>query len=80
MDDGPKKFCPHGEMVPNQFGSPGQIVARIFYFSRGQAVGIRKYGDLIGWGPFVLGDQYFGTICPWGTNLMGTVCQGGSIL
>jgi hypothetical protein len=67
-----------------QFGPHKQIVPRTFLLSRGQTVGIQKYGDQIGWGPFVLGDQIFGdhlsmgTICPWEPNLMGTICQGGS--
>ena len=47
----------------------------------GQAVGIRKYGDQIGWGPFVQGDHLFrGTICPGRQNLLGTICPRGSIL
>ena len=51
-------------------------------------MGIRKYGDQIGWGPFVQGDQIFGDHLSMGTefdgdhlsrgiNLMGIVCPGG---
>ena len=54
----------------------------------GQAVGIRKYGDRIGWGPFVHGDQSFGDHLSVGTefvgdhlsrgiNFIGIVCPGG---
>ena len=54
----------------------------------GQAVGIRKYWDQIGWGPFFQGDQNFGYHWSLGTefdgdrfsreiNLMGIICQGG---
>ena len=55
--DGLQKFGHRAQMVPNQFGLPRQMVPRIFSLS--QAVGIRKYGDRIGWGPFVQGDQIF---------------------
>ena len=51
--NGPQKFGPPGQMVPNQFGPPGQMVPRIFCLFKGQAVMILKYGDQIGWGPFV---------------------------
>ena len=37
----------------------------------GQAVGIRKYMDQIGWGPFVQGDQIF-----WDHLSMGTEFDG----
>ena len=40
-------------------------------------MGIPKYGDQIGWEPFVQGTKILGTICPWRQNLMGTVCPGG---
>ena len=54
----------------------------------GQAVGIQKNRDQIGWGPFVQGDQIFvdhlsrGTEFDWdrlsrGINFMGIVCPGG---
>ena len=36
----------------------------------GQSVMIWIYGDQIGWGPFVQGDQIFGTICPGGQKLI----------
>ena len=75
--NGPQKFGPHGQMVPNQFGPPEQMVPRIFCLSKGQAVMIWKYGDQIGWGPFVQWAKFLGTICPWGPNLMRTVCPGG---
>ena len=88
--NGPQKFGPHGQMVPNQFGSPGQMVPRIFCLSKGQAVIIWKYGDQIGWGPFVQGDQIFGDHLSrgtgsggpevWGSNGFGTKCVAASIL
>ena len=51
-------------------------------------MGIQKYGDRIGWGPFVQGDQIFGDHLSMGTefdgdrlsrgiNFMGIVCPGG---
>ena len=51
-------------------------------------MGIRKYGDQIGWGPFVQGDQIFGDHLSMGTefdgdrlsrgiNFMGIVCPAG---
>ena len=53
-----------------------------------QAVGIRKYGDQIGWEPFVQGDQILGDHLSMGTkydedrlsrgiNFMGIVFPGG---
>ena len=53
-----------------------------------QAVGIQKYGNQIGWGPFVHGDPIFwdhlsrgtkfdGDHLSRGINLMGIVCPGG---
>ena len=51
-------------------------------------MGIQKYGDQIGWGPFVRGDQNFGDHLSMGTefdgdrlssgiNFMGIICPGG---
>ena len=51
-------------------------------------MGIWKYGDQIGWGPFVQGDQILGDHLSMGTefggdrlsrgiNFMGIVCPGG---
>ena len=51
-------------------------------------MGIQKFGDQIGWGPFVLGDQIFwdhlsirtefiGDRLSRGVNFMGIVCPGG---
>ena len=51
-------------------------------------MGIRKYGDLIDWGPFVQGDQIFGHHLSIGTefygdrlsrgiDFMGIFCLGG---
>ena len=75
-------------MVPNQFSPHKQMVPRIFRLSRGQAVGIWKYGDQIGWGPFVQEDQILGDHLSLGTeldgdhlsrriNFMGIVCPVG---
>ena len=49
-------------------------------FLRGQAVGIKKYRDHIGWGPFVQVDQIFLDILPWGPDLLGTICPAGLVL
>ena len=68
-------------MIPNQFGPPDQMVPRIFCLSRGKSCGDT---EIIGpnwsgsscpggphfWGPFVQGDQIFGTICPGGQKLI----------
>ena len=54
----------------------------------GQAVGIRKYEDRIGWGPFVQGEQIFRDHLSMGTEFdgdrfsrgivfMGIFCLGG---
>ena len=40
---------------------------------------IWKYGDQIGWGPFVQGDQIFGDHLSMGTELVGAVCPEGPI-
>ena len=37
----------------------------------GQAVGIQKYGDQIGWGPFVQGDKNFWDHLSKGTEFDG---------
>ena len=46
----------------------------------GQAVGIQIYKDRIGWGLFVHGHQILGDHLSMGTELVGTICPGGSIL
>ena len=64
----PNQFSPHGQMVPKNSvpvdkWSPTNLVPMdkwsLEYSFRpgGQAVGIQKYGDQIGWGPFVHGDK-----------------------
>ena len=40
-------------------------------------MGIQKYGDQIGWGPFVQGDQIFGDHLTRGTIFLGTICPWG---
>ena len=85
--DGPQKFGPHGQMVPNQFGPPRQMVPRILCLSRGTSCDDLKFGDQIGWGPFVQGDQIFGDHLSMGTkfddclsrgiNFKGIICPGG---
>ena len=66
----PNQFSPHGQMVPKNSvamdkWSPTNLVPvdkwslKYSICLGGQAVGILKYKDQIGWGPFVLGDQIF---------------------
>ena len=84
-------------MVPNQFsphipGSPKPVPLDKWSLGysicqEGQAVGIREYGDQIGWGRFVQGDQIFwnhlsmgtefdGDRCFKGINFMRVICPG----
>ena len=70
----PNQFGPHGQVVPknpvpmdkwsqtNLVFLNRQMVPRIFCLSKGQAVGIQKYRDRIGWGPFLYGDNFCGRI------------------
>ena len=64
--DGFQEFVPHGQMVPNQFGPPKQMVSRIFRLSRGIGCGDPNFWgpivheDQICCGPFVQGDQFYG--------------------
>ena len=71
----PNQFGPHGQMVPQNLfpmdkWSPTNLVSvdkwSIEYSvcPGGQALGIQKYKDRIGWGPFVQRDQFYGIICP----------------
>ena len=64
----PNQFGPHGQMVPKNLVLmdkwPLTILVPLDKWSLeysvglgGQAVGIRKYRDRIGWGPFVQGNQ-----------------------
>ena len=46
----------------------------------GQAVMIWRYGDQIGWGPFVQGDQIFGDHLSRGTNFDGDRLSMGTKL
>ena len=63
----PNQFSPHGQMVPKNSvpvdkWSPTNFVPmdkwslEYSFCQGGQAVGIQKYGDQIGWGLFVQGD------------------------
>ena len=61
-------------MVPNQFGPNEQIVQ----IPGGQAEMIWKYGDQIGWGPFVRGDRSFGDHFSMGTGSWGPEVQGSN--
>ena len=56
-------------MVPNQLGSPRQIVHRIFRLSRGTGCGH----------PEIQGPNSLGTICPRGTNFLGPFVHGDQI-
>ena len=87
----PNQFGPHGQMVPKNLVTMDKwSLTNLVPLDKwsleysvcpgGQVVGIRKYGDLIDWGPFFKGDQIFGDHCPWGPNLLGTIFPGGSIL
>ena len=73
----------HGQMVPKNSIPLAKWSLEYFVCPGGQAMGIRKYGYKIGWGPFVLGDQR--TEFNWnhlsrGINFMGIVCPGGQEL
>ena len=56
-------------MVPNQFGTSGQMVPRIFRLSRGTGC-----GDLE-----IRGPNWLGTICPAGPNFWGPFVHGDRI-
>jgi hypothetical protein len=90
----PNQFSPHGKMVPQNLvpmdkWSPANLVPLDKWSLEyspcpgGQAVGIQKYGDQIGWGticpgePFVQGDQIFGDHLSRGTKFLGTICPWG---
>ena len=75
VDKWSQKFDPHGQKVPNQFGPPGEMIPRIFHLSRGTGCGDPEIGGLLDQGNLILGDH-----CPWGPNLIRTICPGGSIL
>ena len=59
--NGPQKVDPHGQRVPNQFGTPGQMVLRIFRLSMETGC-----GDLE-----IRGPNWFGTICLGRPNFGG---------
>ena len=65
-------------MVPIQFGPPGQMVLTTFCLSRGTERGDPKYGDQIGWGPFVQGDQFYEDRLSRGTGSGGPEIWGSS--
>ena len=75
--NGPQKFGSPGQMVPNQFSPPGQISSpNNNPFVHGDRLwGYRNIGTKLS-----KGTKFWGTICPWRPNLMGTFCQRGSIL
>ena len=83
--NGPPKFGPHGQMVPTNLVLLDKWSLEYSIGPGGQAVGIWKYGDQIGWGPFVQGDQILGDHLSMGTkfdgdrlsrgpNWLGTIC------
>ena len=45
----------------------------------GQAVGIQKYGDQIGWGPNWLGTKLVGDHLSMGTKFLWTNCGGPNV-
>ena len=90
----PNQFSPHGQMVPKHLvpmdkWSPTNLAPLEYSVCPGgQAVGIRKYGDQIGWEPFVQGDRFYGDRFSMETefvgdhlsremDLKGIVCPGG---
>ena len=100
----PNQFCPHGQMVPKNSvpmdkWSPTNLVPlkkwslKYSVCPGGQVVMIWKYGDQIGWRPFVHGDQIFGDYFSMGTKFdedhlsrgtklvgtefLGTICPWG---
>ena len=99
--NGSKNFDPHGQMVPKNLvpmdkWSPTNSVPldnwSLEYSNcpGGQAVGIWKYWNHIGWGPFVRGHQIFGNHLSMGTELvrdrlsrgtnkLGTNCGGPNV-
>jgi hypothetical protein len=85
----PNYFSPLGQMVPQNLlpmdkWSPTNLVPMdkwsLEYSFRpiGQAVGIQKYRDQIGWGPFVQGDQILGDHLSRGTKFFGTLLSIGT--
>ena len=78
----PNQFGPHGQMVlkisvPMDKWSPTNLVPldkwslEYSICPGGQAVGILKYGDQVGRGPFVQGDQILGDHLSRGTKFDG---------
>ena len=66
-----KNFGRHGQIVPNQFGPPGQMIPKIFCLWGSGNMGTKLVGDHLS-----RRSKFSETICPWGPNLMGTVCPG----
>ena len=76
---GPPQWVPldkqsPSNLVPMDKWSPSNLVSldkwslEYSICPGGQAVGIRKYGDRIGWGPFVQEDQFYGDRLSRGTG------------
>ena len=81
---GPQLICPSGQTVPNQFspqtfGPNRQMVPRIFCLSRGTGCGDLEIQRPNWLGTICQGGPNFG-VCPWGPNLLRTICPGGSML
>ena len=53
----PNQFCPYGQMVPQNLVPLDKWSLKYYICPGAPAVMILKYGDQIGWGPFVHGDQ-----------------------
>ena len=76
--NGPQSILSPMTNGAQKFGTPGQMVLRIFCLSRGYRLwgsgntGTKLVGDHLSWGT-----KFWETICPWGPNLMGIVCPGG---
>ena len=63
-------------MVPKNSVPMDKWALEYFVCPGGQAVGIQKYGDQIGWGPFVHGDRILGDHLSMGTESGGPEIWG----
>ena len=65
----PKKFGPHGKMVPNQFGHCESGSLHPVYLVKQNILQTICLG----------GQNWLGTICPWGPNFWGPFVHGDRI-
>ena len=78
--NGPQPILSPWTNGAQKFGTPGQMVPRIFCLSRGTSCDDLEVWDQIGWGPFVHGDQIFGDHLSMGTNFDGDRLSRGTKL